>query len=123
MHLRFNCAKIRIMSNLVERIRIALEKQGLSARAASLRAGLSHRFVSDLLDGSKKSLSVDNAEKLARVLDCSPEWLSFGRGEQEDTSDSDLDKVVNIWSRLLESDRHQIADMAEFLDKRKSEGE
>ncbi len=66
------------MSKLVERTAFALEKSGLSASRASEAAGLGRRFITDLLDGSKRSVTTENIEKLAVVLRCSPEWLAFG---------------------------------------------
>lgn len=101
------------MTDLVERIEEALEETGLSARKASLDAGLSHRFLTDLLGGVKRSISVENAEKLAPVLNRTPEYLAFGRGAKRPGGAD----IVNIWDRIPNGSRDEARRMLNSLTK------
>lgn len=101
------------MTDLVDRIQEALEEAKLSARKASLNAGLSQRFLTDLLDGTKRSISVENAEKLAPVLNRTPEYLAFGRGAKEPGGAD----IVNIWDRIPANSRDEARRMLKSLAK------
>lgn len=102
------------MTKLVERIQDALDEVGLSARAASLQAGLSARFLTDLFSSAKLSISVQNAEKLAPVLNRTPEYLAFGRG-QKLPGGAD---VIDIWDRIPNNSRDEARRMLESLAKK-----
>lgn len=99
-----------MMSDLVERLQEALEECGKSARAASIEAGLGARFVSDLLDQSKVSLSVRNAEKLARVVNRTPEYLAFGVGPKRPGEKSEAE-IISLLDRIPARNR----DMAKRI--------
>lgn len=87
------------MSDLIHRIEEALEETGKSPRGASLEAGLSARFLTDLFGGAKRSISIENAEKLAPVLDRTPEYLAFGKGPKR-PGEGESAEVVDIWDRI-----------------------
>lgn len=70
-------------SDLADRITRRLEKMGLSARAASLEAGLSDAFVRNILKGKSQSPRAENFEALAAVLRTSSSWLLKGEGPEE----------------------------------------
>ena len=70
-------------TDLADRIDRRLKKVGLSARAASLKAGLSDAFVRNILQGKSQSPRAENFEALARVLKTTPSWLLKGEGSEE----------------------------------------
>lgn len=70
-------------TELAGRISRRLEKVGLSARAASLEAGLSDAFVRNILKGKSQSPRAENFEALAAVLKTTPSWLLKGEGPEE----------------------------------------
>lgn len=70
-------------SDLADRIARRLERVGLSARAASLEAGLSDAFVRNILKGKSQSPRAENFEALAAVLKTTSSWLLKGEGSEE----------------------------------------
>jgi SOS-response transcriptional repressor LexA len=69
----------RIMENdFKSRIKERLDILGLSARKASLLAGLHPDTLGKVLQGNTKSLRGDNLTKIARVLKCTEAWLETG---------------------------------------------
>lgn len=79
----FGSGKIPEMENtgLIERLKLATEASGISASAASDRAGLGRDYIRDLLRGKKKGASADALAKLAVVYSCDFMWLATGEGE------------------------------------------
>lgn len=65
---------------LVERIKQRLEKLGLTARDASLRATGSAETIRAIINGKSQHPRVDTLAKIAEVLETTPEWLT-GRAE------------------------------------------
>lgn len=104
------------MTDLLDRIQEALDEAGLSARAASLEAGLSHRFLSDFVAGAKRSMSIENAEKLAPVLNRTPEYLAFGRGAKKPGGAD----IVDIWDQIPLRSRDDARRMLSSLTADKS---
>jgi SOS-response transcriptional repressor LexA len=70
-----------MVSDLAQRIQERLDALGKSARAASLEAGKSPDLLRGILSGRLKSISSENAARLAPVLGVTVEWLITGRGE------------------------------------------
>jgi len=69
------------VSTLAERVRIALDRSGLSQRALSLRAGLSGSYVGLVLRGTLGKRPGDEAvTALARAAGVSRRWLATGEG-------------------------------------------
>jgi transcriptional regulator with XRE-family HTH domain len=69
-------------ATLGDRLRQARELSGLSARALDRLAGLASAHSSHIERGVKKSISVDTAIGLARVLGISLDWLLTGAGDE-----------------------------------------
>lgn len=67
--------------DLISRVRYGLRRAELSARAASLNAGLSDGFVKNILSGKSRSPSAENLKKLANALNLDVRWLVFNEGE------------------------------------------
>ena len=63
---------------LIGRIEQRLAAVGLSANAASERAGLDRTFIRNIMNGKSRGPRGENAVRLARALDCSLEWLLGG---------------------------------------------
>jgi phage repressor protein C with HTH and peptisase S24 domain len=79
--------RLSAMENLAERIQQRLDYLGLSAEAASIRAGSSRDLIRGIFRGNK-TLRADKAKRLAEVLQVSVAWLEHGIGPA-DEFDSD----------------------------------
>lgn len=64
---------------VADNIRRLLEESGLSANAASLRAGLPRDAISDILKGKSAHPRADTIAKIARAFDVDPGTLLTGR--------------------------------------------
>jgi transcriptional regulator with XRE-family HTH domain len=70
--------------DLRERIRSVIdERDDLTVRNVSLRAGLSDSWLHKLLKGEVRSPTLEAIEKVADVLEVDPRWLAFGEGDPE----------------------------------------
>lgn len=72
------------MTNLARRIQSRLDALDLKPAVVAREAGLKPDYVRDVLRGSKKSISAEHAASLARILQCSLNWLLTG--EQDHVS-------------------------------------
>jgi len=72
-----------MQSGLIERIDRRLRAVGMTARAASLAAGLSDGFVRNIIRGKSGSPRGENLAKIARVLRTTEIWLLRGEGPEE----------------------------------------
>jgi transcriptional regulator with XRE-family HTH domain len=101
-----------------ERILQRLADLSLSARAASLKAGLNSHFLQKVLAEENKSITTENLRKLAEALETSPEWLLTGTGPSE--QDPEIAEIVDIWSRIPEREaRKAILDFARWQARKK----
>lgn len=91
-----------------DRIKDRLDQTGLSVRGASVAAGLGETTLRNYLKGMTASLTVETAERLAEVLECSATWLMTG---------TDPQKVVLIFDRIPEADRAQALRVLETFAK------
>lgn len=91
-----------------DRITERLDKMGLSVRGTSIAAGLGETTLRNYLKGMTASLTVESAERLAAVLECSATWLMTGTEPQ---------KVVSIFDRIPEADRAQALRVLETFAK------
>jgi len=74
-------------SLLKRRVAQRLEKLKINQFEAARRAGLERNFVSDILAGRKKSIRGDNLSRLAKALQCPPEYFLI---ENYELIDDDL---------------------------------
>lgn len=65
---------------LLERIDLRLREMGLTDYRASMLAAGRPEIIRNIRRGRSNNPRRDTLEKLARVLDCSFEWLATGRG-------------------------------------------
>lgn len=75
------------MTSLADRIQNRLDTLGLKPAVVARDAGLKPDYVRDVLRGSKKSISADNAAALARILQCNVFWLLTGDHEHMSSED------------------------------------
>lgn len=93
-----------------ERLAAVMKEKDMSARAVSLKAGLSDSLVHKYLTGQTKSITVDNLEKVAKALGVSLRYLMFGKAEDEN--------LHYIWDYIPSTRRKQALDILEtFTDR------
>lgn len=68
------------MTTLAERVREARVKSGISQRELARLAKLSEGYPGHIESGKVEAIGSDIAERLARVLGCSLDWLITGGG-------------------------------------------
>lgn len=99
--------------SLAKRIRQRLEALELSEAEACRRAGLAHTYIRDIRKGTKSNPRMDTLKRLAQVLATTPEWLMTGKGDQ--TTDPELQRVVDVWDDLDAADHTTVRRFAETL--------
>jgi SOS-response transcriptional repressor LexA len=77
---RINCREMA--ETLKDRIRQRLKDLELTARAASIAAGLNADTVGKVLLDKTKNLRGDNLSSLARVLQTTESWLVYGKNSE-----------------------------------------
>jgi len=94
----------RVMTQtLIDRIRIRLEETGQTARAVSLKAGLSESAIRNILTGKSASPRGDTFKRIAQVLDTTPEWLLLGDQSHDDVHVyTTIDETTNTASTDIE---------------------
>jgi transcriptional regulator with XRE-family HTH domain len=98
---------------LAKRIQQRLQALEISEAEACRRAGLAHTYIRDIRKGTKANPRLDTLRRLAEVLGTTSEWLQTGRGEQ--TTDPDLQRVVDIWDDLDASEHATVRHFVETL--------
>jgi transcriptional regulator with XRE-family HTH domain len=68
-------------------IAVIEQRADLTVRSVSLAAGLSDSMLHKFLSGGTDSMTIKNAEKLAKALEVDPRWLIFGEGDPDEASD------------------------------------
>lgn len=96
-----------------DRILQRLEALSISARAASMKAGLNPHFLQKHLADRRKSLSVENLLKLADALQTSPEWLLLGHGPGD--LPPGASELLTIYAGLKGGDRKSVLDYARWV--------
>ncbi|MCJ2102409.1 LexA family transcriptional regulator [Methylobacterium sp. E-046] len=69
-------------ASLSQRVQQRLDALGMSARKASLDAGLSSAFALNILNGKSQSPRSENLHKLAAVLGTTVDWLVSAQGPE-----------------------------------------
>jgi len=103
------------MSSRADRIKERLQALGLSERAASLKAGLSPRFVNDLLKFPDMSPRADTLQKLAEALETSADWIE--RGVDVQAVDKHTAEIIGIMGHLNARARKRILEMAKTEER------
>jgi transcriptional regulator with XRE-family HTH domain len=101
-----------MLDDVFERVEIRLKKVGLSAQAASKKAGLSQDAIRNLRRAAKEKgregVSTKTITALAPVLETSVEWLLTGKGAG---SEGDLKSIDERVRHILPPE-----DFDEFLE-------
>jgi hypothetical protein len=92
------------------RIRERLETLKLSERAASLKAGLNARFLTDLLLNPDMSPRAENLRKLAAALETTPDWID--RGIDTRQIDDTTAELLTIMPKLSARARRRLLENA-----------
>jgi len=100
------------MTTRADRIRERLEALGLSERAASMKAKLNPRFITDLLLNPDMSPRADNMRKLAEALETSADWLDRG----VDVARIDA-ATAELMPRLDDAARRRLVEIAKVEAK------
>lgn len=87
------------MTTLAERIQSRLDALNLKAAVVAREAGLKPDYVRDVLRGSKKSISAEQAAALARILQCNLNWLVTGEHDHMSSEE--------VASTFLDNEQHQ----------------
>lgn len=103
------------MTTRADRIRERLEALGLSERAASMKAKLNPRFITDLLLNPDMSPRADNMRKLAEALETSADWLD--RGVDVARIDAATAELIQLMPRLDDAARRRLVEIAKVEAK------
>lgn len=71
------------MKIFAERLKMAIEKRGLSQAEAARKSGISQQSINYIINNKLKSSKL--APQIASALQVNPEWLIYGRGKFEET--------------------------------------
>lgn len=106
-------------TTLKKRIQARLDALGLSARAASLNAGLSTHYLRRVLSDAGTSITTENLLKLAEALETTPEWLLLGRSP--DQGPPEAAELIEIYTQLDSGERSTLIDFARWQLSSKQE--
>lgn len=98
------------MPTLAERISKRMEHLKLSAQVAAKGAGTTRQSVYLWLRGDTKALKGATLLRLARTLQCSPDWLATGKGDldgqgQPGGASDEAREIAAAWDMLPEMKR------------------
>lgn len=100
---------------IAKRIQERLDALDMSARAASLAAGLSTHFLQQHLNPERsegKSMRINSLHAIARVLKTTPEWLMTGIDAHVTPEASELMSIVS--NKLDAQDTAEVLDFARY---------
>lgn len=81
------------MRTFAERLKIAIEKKGMSQSMAARICGISQQSMNYIISNNLTSSKL--APRIASALDINPEWLMYGRGRFEETKIYELQIIHN----------------------------
>lgn len=93
------------------------DRPDFSIRNIPLAAGMSDSMLSKFLAGRTDSMTIKNAEGLARALGVDPVWLIFGEGDPDEAT-SIADKI----EALSEQHRQLICRLIDELPRTGTNG-
>lgn len=83
---------------------------GLSQAQVAAKVGIDRASVSQWETGSTKKVDADHLFLAAEALDCSPEWLLYGRETARLQIPPSLVEIYPDWQTLAPSQRAEIRD-------------
>lgn len=91
----------RMTTTLAERLRTLREQGEVSGRELARLAGLAEPHISMIERGARPRIGAAVAEKIARTLGCSLDWLLLGQGEPPSA-----DSIRTAIARARASEQH-----------------
>ena len=87
-----------------------------SPHALAVEAGLSPRYVQDLLDGSKQSFSAAKAKQFADKHGYCTEWILYGTGPKKpDEATADVSEFLDFFRRRLsKQSQREVIDFMKY---------
>lgn len=102
------------------RLKLAREHAGYESAAAAARdLKLHHQNVRDQ-EAGRRGTDASQLAYYAQQYQVSLEWLTTGNGAMEETTPAGAAEIIDIWSRIPESNRESARRMLEALQKKDS---
>lgn len=103
-----------------ERLRDEMDYQGVSAKDLSDFTGISKRTIDNYLKTNPQEPGVVNAQKIAKALKVSVEYLVTGQDSNDSQMiPSEAKKIITIMNRFTEQEKKVIYDMIDIIAKNK----
>ncbi len=83
------------MTTFAQRLRLALERKGISQAEAARQAHISQQSINYIINNNLKSSKL--APKIASVLNINPEWLIYGTGKFQETKIYELPLIHSLY--------------------------
>lgn len=100
------------------RLKLAREHAGHESAAAAARAlKLHHQNVRDQ-EAGRRGMDPAQLAFYAKAYSVSIEWLTTGRGAMLETAPEPDAEIIDIWSRIPETNREAARRMLEALQKK-----
>lgn len=99
-----------------ETLRDELDYQGMQVKELSQKTGISVNTLNKYRPGSVVSPTLDNAQKIAKILNVSIDYLATGKDTDEnDTYKGDLQKLIKDLKSLSKSDFETVRSVVKSL--------
>ena len=73
--------KSDIKKKIGNRIRLMREKKGMTQEQLALKVGYDSRSTICCIETGSRGVPIDKIIEIAKCLDCTPEYLTFGKEE------------------------------------------
>lgn len=93
------------MNTFAERLKMAIEKMGISQAEAARRSGISQQSINYIISNNLKQSKL--AVKIASSLDINPDWLIYGEGKFKETKYYEIPIFDNAY-KILKYINHDI---------------
>ena len=109
------------MFDFAERLKETRIKKGLTQQALGTAVGITKAAVSSMERGTTKSATPEHLFKIARVLECDPEWLAVGKkpemvNETRQPYISDQEKqIIDNYRKLSTRKQDQVVSFIDGL--------
>ncbi|MEE3314147.1 MAG: helix-turn-helix transcriptional regulator [Treponema sp.] len=104
-----------------ENLRAELDFQGIQIKELAQKTGISKNTLDKYLSGPKVQPGVENAVKIAHVLNVSVEYLVTGKTDIPSRLSSEYDQVLRKYQKLTPFNRKTVFDLLESISSRQGE--
>ena len=104
-----------------ENLRAELDFQGIQIKELAQKTGISKTTLDKYLSGPKVQPGVENAVKIAHVLNVSVEYLVTGKTDIPSRLSSEYDQVLRKYQKLTPFNRKTVFDLLESISLRQGE--